>query len=155
MLCIERPQVREALKLLNEHVDIYAYSAGVGYYVNAVVDHLDPNRDMFKKVFHRQSCFFVEPLGCFTKDISIIEKDFQPQRTLLVDNAWYSFLVHPNNGYLVKHFEANNKTKPDDDDFFNAAQFIVNNLTQESDIRPILIEKFNLVHEIKQYLSRE
>ncbi|KRX62975.1 Carboxy-terminal domain RNA polymerase II polypeptide A small phosphatase 1 [Trichinella sp. T6] len=89
-----RPHCREVLQSVQEVADMMVYSAGTPKYVHHIVQLLDPEKTLFKKVLNRNNCklrknVFVKDLrktGCLLK------------RTVWIDDLEESYPFQPYNG---------------------------------------------------------
>jgi carboxy-terminal domain RNA polymerase II polypeptide A small phosphatase len=135
-----RPGLQEYLRELTEVADVFAFTAGMSVYAHPVIKYLDPEQKIFKKVWCRESC----SVSGFTKDLKkAMEHHFDPNRTILVDNNILSFIPQPSNGILIPAFYDD----PEDDHLSEVLK-VVKELQTESDVKPALHAKFNLVSKL-------
>ena len=143
---IERPGIHDFLRIINEIADVYMFTAGTKEYGSAVAKHLDIDNKIFKKKLYRDSCTMTRG-GFYCKDLTKIDASWDPCRTVLVDNAWYSFAMQPSNGINVKDFFGDQN----DRELFDLQKFIVDELNKESDVRPLLEKKYGLPALLKKH----
>ena len=51
-----RPHCREVLKELRKHCEIIVFTASHKDYMKPIIDHIDPYKEIFDFMFHRDSC---------------------------------------------------------------------------------------------------
>ena len=69
---------------------------------------LDPEKNIFKKRFYRDSCIDTKN-GIYIKDLRVIGRNLK--NLVLVDNCAYSYCLQPNNGIPIIPFTNNTKDK--------------------------------------------
>lgn len=154
----KRPNLDLFLKEITSKFETYIFTAAMEVYAAPVLNRLDPNGDMFRGRFYRDSCVFHPELGVFGKDLNnvlqtrkkmmlndnataIDECDLpcDERRVVLVDNNPLSFLPNPSNGILVSSFYDDPK-----DDTLEAVMELLHELDESEDVRPILDSRFGL-----------
>ena len=146
-----RPGLDDYLKELSEFADVYAFTAAMSVYARPVIHSLDPNNDIFRDVWYRESCSIVRfgRQTLYAKDLEMLKKEYEPNRTILVDNNLYSFVPQPSNGILVPAFYDNPQ-----DSVLPQVLDIVKQLDKESDVKPVLDELFNLRSQIQTAIDK-
>jgi TFIIF-interacting CTD phosphatase-like protein len=111
-----RPGLHEYLRELAEVADVYAFTAAMSVYARPVINYLDPEKSIFQNVWYRESCtrLGVLPSVGYVKDLETLKHEYDPNRTVLVDNNVFSFIPQPQNGILVPAFYDD----PKDDAFY-------------------------------------
>jgi Dullard-like phosphatase family protein len=159
---LERPHLHAGLEMIKESkkAEIFLFTAGTGGYANEVLNHIDPDRKYFTKVWSREDCSEVN--YNYTKDLKKLKEDFIPERTLLIDNQLYSFFLQPENGYLIEHFQPNRKgdncdsislvvdNYDDDNHLLTACEFVTKQLVNEADVRVELKKRSSIREEHKK-----
>lgn len=144
-----RPGVIEYLKELSDVADVYAFTAGLPVYARPVIQHLDPEKRIFQKVWFRDSCSLNYAIGAYGKDLRTMKQLFDPNRTILVDNNIFSFVPQPMNGIHVPDFYNN----PSDRELPRVLD-IVKDLSACRDVRPVLHEMFDIPARINNKIKR-
>ena len=93
-----RPGVGAMLKSLNRHFEIIVFTASHPCYANVVIDYLDPTGELVHHRLFREHCYLMNN-GPYIKDLRIIDRD--PAKTVLVDNAAYSYVFQLDNGIPI------------------------------------------------------
>jgi CTD small phosphatase-like protein 2 len=85
-----RPHLYECLKQFNQHYQVIAFTASDQSYANAILDFIDPDRELIDYRLYRQHCLETE-FG-YIKDLRIIaNRDMKDM--VLVDNSVLSFAL--------------------------------------------------------------
>ncbi len=155
----KRPNLDIFLKEITSRYETYIFTAAMEVYASPVLDVLDPNNEMFRGRFYRDTCVYSPDLGVYAKDLCEVlrqrkviinseemkeecyddENNCDERRVVLVDNNPLSFLPNPSNGILVSSFYDDPK-----DDTLEAVMELLYELDESDDVRPILDEKFGL-----------
>ncbi|PSS34471.1 CTD small phosphatase-like protein [Actinidia chinensis var. chinensis] len=133
----ERPGLREFLKQLHEFADLVLFTAGLEGYARPLVDRIDVENRFCLRLY-RPSTISTEYRE-HVKDLSCLSKDLC--RTVIVDNNPFSFLLQPMNGIPCIPFSAG---QPHDDQLLEVLLPLLRHLSQQTDVRPILYEKFHM-----------
>ena len=101
-----RPFIMESLRILkNLNCEIIVFTASEQYYCDAVLDYLDPNRDLIDYIFYRESCIQTKH-GFYLKDLRIF-KNRNIKDVVLIDNSPYSYLTNLENAIPIIPFYFN------------------------------------------------
>jgi hypothetical protein len=99
-----RPGARLLVWALRPFSIQYVFTSAQGSYCTNVVNELDPNRSIFRSIFHRDQ-FAPNHLQRNGKDVLvIIEKEQLLPRTILFDDQLRYHKARPTNGVLVAPF---------------------------------------------------
>jgi RNA polymerase II subunit A small phosphatase-like protein len=148
----ERPGIHEFLQKISAISDVYAFTAGLDIYARSVIKHLDSDGKIFKKVWFRESCTPARIPGfgtVYAKDLELLGDQWDPARTILVDNNIFSFLKQPVNGLLVPSFFKD----PNDKALYYTASFI-EQVNAAPDVRPTLYHYFKVPDQLNRITSR-
>lgn len=140
-----RPGLTEFLKAVTDRFETHVFTAAVDVYAKPLLDRLDPTGTMFAGRWYREHCAWDADQGAYVKDLSRLPiYEGKPDRVVLVDNNPLSFLANPSNGILVSSFysDASDQTLP-------AVWDLLNELDTESDVRPVLEERFGLTRALR------
>lgn len=132
-----RPGVEDFLTWLHTtDFELSVYTAGTKPYATGVLELLDPQRKITKRLF-REDCVPLVHRNeyIFSKDLSKITDDLA--RVVLVDNNVLSMILQPHNGLEVPDFTA---TQLDDDHLLKVKDTLLE-LDELEDVRPFLYEK--------------
>jgi Dullard-like phosphatase family protein len=142
-----RPGLHEYLKELTEVADVYAFTAAMSVYARPVINHLDPDKTIFKHIWYRESCTKtrVGNRMLYTKDLKTLGDNYDSDRTILVDNNVFCFLPQRSNGILVPAFYDN-----PNDNVLPQVLNVVKELQNERDVKPALHDMFDLVGHIEK-----
>ena len=130
-----RPYVREVLLELRKHCEIIVFTASHKDYMEPIINYIDPYKEIFDFMFHRESC--VQHYGLFLKDLRIFQNRDLSQM-VLIDNAAYSFSMQVNNGIPCIPFFENKQ----DTELRDLLPFL-QQLYDVPDVRPVLKNYFN------------
>lgn len=112
-----RPNFEELFEYLKNETEAIIYSRAQQTYVDAILDRLDPDREVFKYRIYQDSCNLVdivdEEIYEYIKDVSILGRDIK--KVVSVDCDILSGWLNPNNQMLVKNFRPD-RVKDDEDD---------------------------------------
>jgi len=101
-----RPHARETLIALAKHFEIIIFTASHHGYANKVIDLLDPEGNLIAHRIFREHCFKTKQ-GVYIKDLRLLKR--RPEKTIIVDNASYSFILQLHNGVPIIPFTGNNQ----------------------------------------------
>ena len=132
-----RKGAKEFLSEVSKYFEVGIFTASVKEYADAVIDFLDPNKNLIKFRLYRNNCINVND-RVFVKDLRII-KGVDMKDVILLDNSLYSFSAQLNNGILVNSF-FNDKN---DIELYNVLGYLLNFLVKAEDIRIINEQFFN------------
>jgi CTD small phosphatase-like protein 2 len=97
-----RPYALETLKAVQEDFQIVIFTASHQNYADAVLDFIDPDRELTALRLYRENCIETEE-GVFIKDLRVLaNRDLKD--IMLVDNAAYSFGYQIDNGVPIIPF---------------------------------------------------
>jgi hypothetical protein len=180
-----RPGLFSFLEEASELADLYVFTAGTFDYATEVVKLIDPERKMIRKYWGREMVTWngrvmaLNPLNRpYTKDLTRLGVDFQPLRSVLIDNQITNMIFQPQNGILsesstlmqlgFKYLQLCEHNKMDPVTFAGANNLILrpehnpldsvlsdlNRMKDLDDVRPYLHEKHRILHKLKS-LSKE
>ena len=132
-----RKGAKEFLTEVSKYFVVGIFTASVKDYADAVIDYLDPNKNLIKFRLYRNNCINVND-KIFVKDLRII-KGIDIKDIILLDNSIYSFSAQINNGILVNSF-FNDKN---DIELYNVLGYLLNFLVKAEDIRVVNEQFFN------------
>ncbi|KAK9284031.1 hypothetical protein L1049_012290 [Liquidambar formosana] len=133
----ERPGLEEFLKQLSEFADLVLFTAGLEGYARPLVDRIDAE-NRFSLRLYRPSTISTEYRE-HVKDLSCLSRDLD--RTVIVDNNPFSFLLQPLNGIPCIPFSAG---QPHDVQLLEVLLPLLKHLSQQKDVRPVLYERFHM-----------
>ena len=122
---------------VSKYFDVGIFTASVKEYADAVIDFLDPNKNLIEFRLYRNNCININD-KFFIKDLRIIQ-GVDIKDIILLDNSIYSFTSQLNNGILVNSF-FNDKN---DIELFNVYEYLINYLLKADDVRTINEQFFN------------
>ena len=132
-----RKGAKEFLTEVSKYFEVGIFTASVKEYADAVIDFLDPNKNLIKFRLYRNNCINVND-RIFVKDLRII-KGVDITDIILLDNSIYSFSAQLNNGILVNSFY-NDKN---DIELYNVLGYLLNYIVKAEDVRIINEQFFN------------
>lgn len=132
-----RPYALEWLEAVNQRFEVIVFTASHQTYADAVLDFLDPDRELIHKRLYRDSCYETEE-GVYIKDLRIFANR-KLEDIIIVDNAVYSFGFQLNNGIPIIPFYED----PNDEELFHLVPFL-EILADWPDIREKNKEAFQL-----------
>ena len=132
-----RKGAKEFLTEVSKYFVVGIFTASVKAYADAVIDYLDPNKNLIQFRLYRNNCINVNN-KIFVKDLRII-KGIDIKDIILLDNSIYSFSAQINNGILVNSF-FNDKN---DIELYNVLEYLLNFLVKADDVRVINEQFFN------------
>ncbi|KAL5721042.1 protein-serine/threonine phosphatase [Ranunculus cassubicifolius] len=133
----ERPGLRDFLKHTSEFADLVLFTAGLEGYARPLVDRID-TENLFCRRLYRPSTSSTQYRE-HVKDLSCLSKNLN--RTVIVDNNPFSFLLQPLNGIPCVPFSAG---QPYDDQLSEVLLPLLKLLSLQKDVRPLLHEKFRM-----------
>ena len=132
-----RRGVKQFLAEVSKYFEVGIFTASVKEYADAVIDHLDPNKNLIKFRLYRNNCINVND-RIYVKDLRIL-KGVDLKDILLIDNSMYSFAAQLTNGILINSFY-NDKN---DIEIYNVLGYLLNFLLKVDDVRMINEQFFN------------
>ena len=132
-----RKGANEFLTEVSKYFVVGIFTASVKAYADAVIDYLDPNKNLIQFRLYRNNCINVND-KIFVKDLRII-KGIDIKDIILLDNSIYSFSAQINNGILVNSF-FNDKN---DIELYNVLGYLLNFLVKAEDVRVVNEQFFN------------
>lgn len=126
-----RPYFREALEMLKENYTLVIYTASHQSYTDAVLNLIDPNRELFEYRLYRNNCIPIKIEGnnFFIKDLNIIE-NYSLNDIVIVDNSVLSFAFHIDNGIpIVPYYEGT------EDSELKILSLYLTSICKETDLR--------------------
>jgi Dullard-like phosphatase family protein len=147
-----RPGLRSFLTQLHDVADLYIFTAGTEGYARPIVDFLEQDGPLFKGKFYRDHCATIDFCGLKdlpTKDLSVLGDIFEPRRTVLLDDSLHCFVPQPKNGMPISAFVSN----PLDEGLKHAFEFIIGELLDAEDVRPVLEKRYRIHKKIERELT--
>jgi Dullard-like phosphatase family protein len=146
-----RPGLHDYLRELAEVADVYAFTSAMSVYARPVINYLDPEKSIFQNVWYRESCTQTSAGNhwVFAKDLETLKHEYDPNRTVLVDNNVFSFIPQLQNGILVPAFHDDPK-----DDALPQVLKLVKELRTERDVKPVLHDLFDIQGQIQSLTKR-
>ncbi len=132
-----RKGAKEFLTEVSKYFVVGIFTASVKAYADAVIDYLDPNKNLIQFRLYRNNFINVND-KIFVKDLRII-KGIDIKDIILLDNSIYSFSAQINNGILVNSF-FNDKN---DIELYNVLGYLLNFLVKAEDVRVVNEQFFN------------
>jgi len=128
---ILRPGVQDFLNEAAKLYNIYIFTAATQDYADLVLNHLDPQDEIFVDRFYRPECTRTRQ-NYFIKDLTKISDDLS--RVVLVDNNPICFAPQPKNGIWVPSFYDD----PSDDVLMRTLPTFLRELDSTKDVREVL-----------------
>ena len=97
-----RRGAKQFLAEVSKYFEVGIFTASVKEYADAVIDYLDPHKNMIKFRLYRNNCINVND-RIYVKDLRIL-KGVDLKDILLIDNSMYSFTAQLANGILINSF---------------------------------------------------
>ena len=117
--------------------EIIVFTAGEQEYADNILDHIDPDKKIFRKRLYRQDCIQID--NFFIKDLDII-LDREREHMCIVDNSILSFAFDLDNGVPINSFMG---TEQDDKELLFLYSFL-EEAKDSADIRENIKESFKL-----------
>ena len=124
-----RPYSIDLIKKLKEFYVIIIYTASDKSYAEAVLNYLDPNKEIFYYRLFRNNCVPVKmnDNNIYVKDLRIF-KNISIDNMVIIDNSILSFAFQVNNGIPILPFY----DKKDDDEFIYLYNYLLHLLNVPS-----------------------
>jgi len=112
-----RPYVMDVLRALKKWYRIVVFTASLKTYADAILNHLDPENDIFEGRYYRGQCHmtaenvYIKDLRTFTTYSSKQSKSWWLDDIVLIDNAAHSFGFQINNGIPMLPFYQDKEDK--------------------------------------------
>ena len=119
------------LHILNNYFTIGIFTASQKEYADAILQYLDPDKNIIKFCLYRDNCINVNDLANI-KDLRII-KDIDLKKTVLIDNNMYSFAPQLSNGILINSFYGDKN----DVELFNVLSYLMEFIFPADDVREV------------------
>lgn len=134
-----RPGLLDSLWNLKQSFQLISYTASDKLYADAVLDFIDPNRQLFSARLYREHC--VETDFGLVKDLRIIQNR-KLKDLIIIDNSATSFAFNVNNGIPILPFYDNMN-----DDELRHLTFYLNCLNEQqvNDVRTHNEQAFGLL----------
>ncbi len=84
-----RPYIMECLQEANQNFQVIVFTASHQTYADAILDYIDPNRELIQYRMYRQHCVLTKE-GYYIKDLRVIGNR-ELKDLVIVDNSVYSF----------------------------------------------------------------
>jgi Dullard-like phosphatase family protein len=126
-----RNGVHKFLNILNNYFTIGIFTASQKEYADAILQYLDPDKNIIKFCLYRNNCINVNDLVNI-KDLRII-KDIDLKKTVLIDNNMYSFAPQLSNGILINSFYGDKN----DVELFNVLNYLMEFIFPADDVREV------------------
>ena len=132
-----RKGVKQFLTEVSKYFVVGIFTASVKEYADAIIDYLDPNKNLIKFRLYRNNCINVDD-KIYVKDLRIL-KGVDLKDIIILDNSIYSFAAQLRNGILVNSFFIDKN----DIELYNVLGYLLNCLVKENDVRVINEQFFN------------
>lgn len=139
-----RPYLLEWIKLVKQYYQVVLFTASTQEYADSVLDHIDPDRSLFKTRLYRTSWLETED-EVYIKDLRIFEDHWKLKDIVLIDNSAHSFGLQLNNGIPILSYY-NGKS---DKELAEVAK-LLQQLFFKDDVRVKLRSMF-WIQKLKQY----
>lgn len=143
-----RQGYKEFFEYLKENTEAVIFSTGSKQYVDAVMNILDPNYEIFKHRLYQTSCNLVdykdEDLTEFVKDLDSLNRNLN--RTVLIDTKPFSFWCNPDSCIPIKPYNGNGL----EDTELGIITQILTNLEDSPDVRFDLAESYGIRDTLKE-----
>jgi Dullard-like phosphatase family protein len=96
----KRPGLDKFLEEASQQYELICFTAGIQEYAEVLMDAIDPDKKYFRHRLFRNHC--VQVGNSFVKDLRVVNRRLE--RTVLVDNNAFSFLMQLANGIPVSSF---------------------------------------------------
>ena len=141
-----RNGTQKFLSVLNNYFNIGIFTASDKDYADAIINYLDPNKNIIKFCLYRNNCVNVNDL-INIKYLKII-KDIDLKKIVLVDNNIYSFSAELSNGILINSFYGDKN----DIELFNVLEYLIEFILPADDVREVN-EKFFGFNKISEKMQ--
>ena len=132
-----RKGVKQFLAEVSKYFVVGIFTASVKEYADAIIDYLDPEKNMIKFRLYRNNCININD-RIYVKDLRLI-KGIDLKDIIILDNSIYSFAAQLNNGILVNSFFIDKN----DIELYNVLGYLLNYLVKADDVRIINEQFFN------------
>jgi len=104
----KRPYLDLFMSEVSKYCEVVIYTAGLKRYASPIIDLLDLN-GVVKKRLYRDACGpRLDPLGSYTKDLRLASGTAFPERALIIDNSPSAYkMTCPDNAVPIKSFFGN------------------------------------------------
>jgi Dullard-like phosphatase family protein len=144
---ILRPGLFQFLQNVSEIFDVFVFTASKREYADAVLNYLDPHRQIFKKRFYRENCINIKN-KIYIKDLRMFVNCKQ-ENIVIVDNSLYSFANQLSNGVLINSFY-NDKS---DRELFSVFNYLQHYVSNSNDLRSMNEKIFNFNFILEEYAN--
>ena len=131
-----RPFAAECLQEARKYFYVIVFTASMQTYADAVLDLLDPNRELIDMRLYWDSCYRTKD-NVYIKDLRIF--DIALEDIIIVDNAVYSFGFQLLNGIPIIPFYEDEE----DEELYHLIPFM-EDIVEEEDMRTKIQESFKL-----------
>lgn len=131
-----RPYLKECLEECSKIMEVIVFTASNKSYADAVLDYLDPDRELIHYRLYRDHCIFVDQIP--VKDLRII-KNRNLKDLVIVDNCAFCFGYQLENGIPIIAWTDNKN----DRELYNLTHYL-RQLASVDDVRPVNRETFKL-----------
>lgn len=142
-----RPGLFQFLENISELFEVFVFTASKREYADAVLNYIDPHREIFKKRLYRENCINISN-KIFIKDLRIFN-NCKLENVVIVDNSLYSFANQLSNGVLINSFY-NDK---EDKELISLFNYLSHHVSNSSDIRSINEKIFNFNFILEEYVN--
>lgn len=92
-----RPHLEKFFFEIKKYYEIIIFTASLKEYADTILDHLDPQNEIFKERYYRKD--LREKNNCYVKDLSILKKDLS--KVIIIDNLPDNFKEQKENGIFI------------------------------------------------------
>jgi Dullard-like phosphatase family protein len=140
-----RPFARECLVEAAKKFEVIVFTASHQCYADAVLDHLDPKRELIHYRLYRENCIMMRNMH--VKDLRIL-RNRKMKNLIIVDNAAYSFAYQLENGIPIISWHDD----PFDTELFNLIDYL-KVLENADDVREVNREVFRMNTFYRDYIE--
>jgi len=145
----KRPNLDWFLKEASKKFELITFTAGIEDYGRQVLKGIDSEKSFITHSLFRHNCSncYQGFSQLFTKDLNILNRPLN--RTVLVDNNPICFVLQPENGIPIRSYYA----EAEDSDL-KYLMSMLDLLSKEPDVRPLLRQKFKLHDHMAQSMTQ-
>ena len=141
-----RPNYKETIEKLKENYHVVMFTASLQKYADAIMDEIDPNRELFEYRMYRNNCtqIKVDNQIYYIKDLRVF-KYISLDDIVIIDNSVLSFGFHLENGIpILPYYSGNDEIEMDN----------LLNLLEELSNKKSIPNTLGKVMELDQYLNK-